>query len=122
MIGFCNTSGLALLDLLYIFVEKFIYMKRKLIDITDSTFETLNAEAARTGTNLKNYIENMLDHKARYLEESETCNYRLSCSEEPSDKELSIIMAKAAETAANRKAEAMSAFYSKLEEAVKSVN
>ena len=52
-------------DLLYFFVEKFVYMKRKLIDITDSTFETLNAEASRTGTNLKNYIENMLDHKAR---------------------------------------------------------
>ena len=97
-------------------------MKRKLIDIDDSTFETLNAEAASTGTNLKNYIEDMLDRKARYLEDSEACNYRFSSHKEPSDKELSIIMAKAAETAANRKAEAMSAFYSKLEEAVKSVN
>ena len=67
------------------------------IDITDSTFETLNAEAVSTGTNLKNYIENMLDYEARYLEESETCNYRFSCSEEPSDKELSIIMANPAE-------------------------
>ena len=97
-------------------------MKRKLIDITDATFETLNAEAVSAGTNLKNYIEDMLDTKARYLEDSGACNYRFSRPEEPSDKELAIIMAKAAETAADRKSAAMSAFYSKLEEAAKSVN
>ena len=97
-------------------------MKRKLIDITDSTFETLNAEAAGTGTNLKNYIEDMLDRKARYLEDSGACNYRFSSPKEPSDKELAIIMAKAAETAAERKFATMSAFYSNLEEAIKSVN
>ncbi len=97
-------------------------MKRKLIDITDATFETLNAEAVSAGTNLKNYIEDMLDHKARYLEESGACNYRFSSPEEPSDKELSVIMAKAAETVAAKKSATMSAFFSKLEDAVKSIN
>lgn len=97
-------------------------MKRKLIDLDDSTFETLSVDAKDNNTNLKNYIEDILNRKARQLEENAASYYRFNDSKEPSDKELSVIMAKSAEIATERNNRVLSAFYDELEEAVKSIN
>lgn len=94
-------------------------MKRKLIDIKDSTFKALSEDAAEEGTNLKNYIENILDQKARHLEDSAVCNYRLTSSDEPSDKALTVIMTEAARNAASRKSSTLSAFFEGLEQSAK---
>jgi len=96
-------------------------MKRKLIDIKESSFEVLSAEATAKSTNLKNYIEDLLDQKAKYLEESGVALYRFSSLEEPSDSQLSVIMEKSAEAAVNKKTLTMSAFFSNLEQLVESV-
>ena len=96
-------------------------MKRKLIDLEDSTFETLSVDAKDNNTNLKNYIEDILYRKARQLEENAASYYRFNDSKEPSDKELSVIMAKSAEIATERNNRVLSAFYDELEEAVKSI-
>lgn len=95
-------------------------MKRKLIDIDENTFEVLSAEAMEEGTNLKQYIEGILDQKAGCLEDSSACKYRFSFQREPSDRELSAIMAKAAESAVDKKSKAMLAFFDELENSVKS--
>lgn len=97
-------------------------MKRKLIDLDDSTFETLSVDAKDNNTNLKNYIEDILNRKARQLEENAASYYRFNDSKEPSDKELSVIMAKSAEIATERNNRVLSAFFDELEEAVKSIN
>jgi len=94
-------------------------MKRKLIDLSDDTFETLSADAIGGGTNLKHYIEEILDQKARCLEESAACGYRFTSSAEPSDGELAAIMDKSVEAASRRKQAAMSAFYSNLEKSIR---
>jgi len=43
--------------------------KRKNIDIRPDTFRTLSIKAAEQGTNLKKYIENLLDVKAEEEED-----------------------------------------------------
>jgi macrodomain Ter protein organizer (MatP/YcbG family) len=45
--------------------------KRKNIDIKPDTFRTLSIRAVEQGTNLKKYIENLLDSKAKEAEEEE---------------------------------------------------
>lgn len=97
-------------------------MKRKLIDIDEDTFEVLSSDAQEKGTNLKQYIECLLDQKAGLLEDSGARNYRFSSQREPSDKELAAIMAKAAESAADKKSKSMLAFFATLENSIKSTD
>lgn len=94
-------------------------MKRKLIDIDENTFEVLSSDAQEKGTNLKQYIECLLDQNAGLLEDSGARNYRFSSQREPSDRELAVIMAKAAESAADKKTKAMHAFFADLENSIK---
>ena len=67
--------------ILYIFAEKQEYMevsvthKRKIIDIKEDTFKALSVIAAREGTNLKRFIENLLDKAAQEYDDSETFRY-----------------------------------------------
>ncbi|MCQ2181899.1 MAG: hypothetical protein MJY89_00620 [Bacteroidales bacterium] len=96
-------------------------MKRKLIDLDDSTFEALSSGAAAEGTNLKNYIEDMLDERARLLEDSSVCQYRLSSSREPTDKELSVIMDCAAEAASRKNNAAIAEYFADIERIVQCV-
>lgn len=97
-------------------------MKRKLIDIDENTFEVLSSDAQEKGTNLKQYIECLLDQKAGLLEDSGARNYRFSSQREPSDRELAVIMAKAAESAADKQSKAMLAFFAELENSIKSAD
>ena len=46
-----------------------IISHRKLIDLRSSVFETLSMDAGRQNVSLKKYIENMLDERARVLDE-----------------------------------------------------
>lgn len=95
-------------------------MKRKLIDIKDSTLSYLSADAAASGTSLKQYIELMLDQKARAPEDSGACKYNFSLSREPSDRELAAIMSGAAESAKQRNRQAQDVFFENLRKSVKS--
>lgn len=97
-------------------------MKRKLIDIDENTFEVLSSDAQEKGTNLKQYIECLLDQKAGLLEDSGARNYRFSFQREPSDRELAAIMVKAAESAADKKTKAMHAFFADLENSIESTD
>jgi hypothetical protein len=45
--------------------------RRKNIDLSERTFRSLSILAAANGTNLKAYIENVLEEEARLLEEEE---------------------------------------------------
>lgn len=49
-------------------------------------------------------------------------HYKFSSQREPSDKELSVIMAKAAESAVDKKSKAMLAFFAELENSIKSAD
>ena len=97
-------------------------MKRKLIDIDEDTFEVLSSDAQEKGTYLKQYIECLLDQKASLLEDSGARNYRFLSPKEPSDRELAAIMAKAAESATDKKSKAMLAFFAGLENSIKSTD
>ena len=97
-------------------------MKRKLIDIDENTFEVLSSDAQEKGTNLKQYIECLLDERAGCLEDSGARNYRFSFQREPSDKELAVIMTKAAESAADKQSKSMLAFFAELENSIKSAD
>ncbi len=46
--------------------------KRKVIDINGDTFRILSVMAAQQGTNLKNYIEELLDRIAEERDDNET--------------------------------------------------
>lgn len=46
--------------------------KRKVIDINGDTFRTLSVMAAQQGTNLKNYIEAILDKIAEECDDNQT--------------------------------------------------
>lgn len=65
-----------------IFVEKNAIMettikptKRKVIDIPEDIFRYLSIKAAASGTNLKNYIENLLAKEVEEMDDSETYAY-----------------------------------------------
>lgn len=45
--------------------------KREIIDLKGDTFRTLSIMAAEQGTNLKNFIEWLLDHTAQDYDDSE---------------------------------------------------
>jgi len=109
--------------LIYIFVEViYIIMKRKLIDLKESTFDSLNTEAIVSGTNLKRYIEDLLDEKAKCLEDMAVCEYRFVSGYEPSDEQLSVIMDCAAESVVKKKKKAITEFFSELAKSVSSVD
>lgn len=44
--------------------------KRKIIDLNEDTFKTLSIMAIQNGTNLKNYIENVLNELAENYEDA----------------------------------------------------
>lgn len=46
--------------------------KRKIIDLDDNTFKTLSIMAIQKGTNLKNYIETLLNDIAEDYEDAKT--------------------------------------------------
>lgn len=97
-------------------------MKRKLIDLKDSTFNFLSADATTSGTNLKQYIEGLLDDRARILEDSGACKYRFASSREPSDSELSAIMNSAAESVVRNNTQIMSDYFSSLAKMINAVD
>jgi hypothetical protein len=47
-----------------------VVKKRKVIDMDEQTFKILSIKAASTGTNLKRFIENLLDHTAKSYDDS----------------------------------------------------
>ena len=59
---------------------------RKLIDIPDEVFKTLNLKAAAMGTNLKKLIEDIVIQEASDMEDAEV--YRYLVSARPEGKEM----------------------------------
>ena len=59
---------------------------RKLIDIPDEVFKTLNLKAAAMGTNLKKLIEDIVAREASDMEDAEV--YRYLVSTRPEGKEM----------------------------------
>ena len=51
---------------------------RKLIDIPDEVFKTLNLKAAAMGTNLKKLIEDIISQEASDMEDAEVYRYLVS--------------------------------------------
>ena len=49
--------------------------KKMIIDLKEETFKALSVMAARQGTNLKRFIENLLDKTAEEYDESEAYRY-----------------------------------------------
>jgi len=94
-------------------------MKRKLIDLGDEEFETLSRGAAASGTNLKHYIEIVLDQKAHCLQDCESC-YNFALRREPTERELASVMRRAAEAAAQKRRKAEEAFFKDIEDKIKS--
>lgn len=60
--------------------------KRKIIDLKDNTFHTLSIMAAQHGTNLKRFIEKLLDHTAERYDDAAL--YKYLCEEKPEGKIL----------------------------------
>ena len=52
-----------------------INTRRKLIDIPEDVFETLNLKAAAMGTNLKKYIEDLLIRESEDMDDAELYRY-----------------------------------------------
>ena len=59
---------------------------RKLIDIPDEVFKTLNLKAAAMGTNLKKLIEDIISQEASDMEDAEVYKYLVSTR--PEGKEM----------------------------------
>lgn len=55
--------------------------KRIIIDLNENTFKTLSIMAVQKGTNLKNYIEDVLNELAEDYEDAKL--YAKLCKEEP---------------------------------------
>lgn len=55
--------------------------KRKNIDIREDVFQYLSIKAAASGTNLKNYIEKLLEKDVEDMDESAT--YKYLCDSRP---------------------------------------
>lgn len=51
---------------------------RKLIDIPENVFQALNIKAAAMGTNLKNYIEELLIREIEDMDDAEIYRYLVS--------------------------------------------
>ncbi len=49
--------------------------RRKLIDIPENVFQTLNLKAAAMGTNLKKYIEDLLIRESEDMDDAEVYKY-----------------------------------------------
>lgn len=95
-------------------------MKRKLIDISDSTFERLSAKAGASGSSLKRYIENLLDEDAKNLSEPRIgYGYRFVSGREPSDAELMAILDAASSSVLLQNREAQDMFFDRLDEEIK---
>ena len=62
------------------------HVHRKLIDIPDEVFKTLNIKAAAMGTNLKKLIEDIIIQEASDMEDAEV--YRYLVSTRPEGKEM----------------------------------
>jgi hypothetical protein len=58
--------------------------KRKVIDLKDDTFRLLSVMAAQQGTNLKRFIENLLDRAAEEYDDATI--YRLLSEKKPEGK------------------------------------
>ena len=58
-----------------------IRTKRKNIDIREDVFHFLSIKAAASGTNLKNYIETLLEKEVEDMDESDT--YQYLCNTRP---------------------------------------
>lgn len=56
-------------------METALSHKRKIIDLKEDTFKTLSVMAARQGTNLKRFIENLLDKAVEEYDDRETYRY-----------------------------------------------
>ena len=52
-----------------------INTRRKLIDIPEDVFETLNLKAAAMGTNMKKYIEDLLIRESEDMDDAELYRY-----------------------------------------------
>ncbi len=52
-----------------------ITTRRKLIDIPENVFQTLNLKATAMGTNLKKYIEDLLIRESEDMEDAEVYKY-----------------------------------------------
>lgn len=55
--------------------------RKKIIDIPESVFRTLTIKSAAKGTNLKNYIENLVIRDAEDLEDAK--DYAFLCKNNP---------------------------------------
>lgn len=51
--------------------------RRKNIDIREDVFHFLSIKAAASGTNLKKYIENLLEHDVQDMDDAATYQYLL---------------------------------------------
>lgn len=60
--------------------------RRKLIDIPEDVFRTLNLKAAALGINLKKYIEQLLVEEANEMDDAEI--YRYLVANRPEGKEM----------------------------------
>ena len=56
-------------------------VKRKIIDLNENTFKTLSIMAIQKGTNLKNYIEDLLNEVAENYDDAKL--YAKLCKENP---------------------------------------
>ena len=59
-----------------------INTRRKLIDIPEDVFETLNLKAAAMGTNLKKYIEDLLIRESEDMDDTELYRYLVATRQE----------------------------------------
>lgn len=55
-----------------------IATRRKLIDIPEDVFQSLNLKAAAMGTNLKKFIEDLLIRESEDMEDAEVYKYLVS--------------------------------------------
>ena len=58
-----------------------VHTRRKIIDIREDVYRFLSIKAAASGTNLKNYIESLLEKEVEDMDEAAT--YRYLCNVRP---------------------------------------
>ena len=91
-------------------------MKRKLIDLPDDVFTRLSAKARNEGTNLNNYIENLLQNDSARLEMPGT-GYRFTMEREPTEPELASVMRDAARMAEQENKAAEQRYFEEMKKA-----
>ena len=52
-----------------------VHTRRKIIDIREDVYRFLSIKAAASGTNLKNYIESLLEKEVEDMDEAATYQY-----------------------------------------------